>query len=125
MDNTTEARVLEAEEELRRAMLASDVAALDKLLAPELVFTSHLGQILGKQDDLAAHESGLVKVTKLELSDQRVLVCGDTAVVAVRAHLTGSYAGTPSEGDFRFTRVWSLSDQGEWQVVAGHSSIVA
>lgn len=125
MDNTTEVRILEAEEKLRRAMLASDVAALDKLLAPELVFTSHLGQILGKQDDLAAHESGLVKVTKLGVSDQRVLVYGDTAVVAVRMHLAGSYAGTPTEGDFRFTRVWSLSDQGEWQVVAGHSSIVA
>ena len=125
MDNTIETQILEVEERLRLAMLGSDVTVLDELLAPELVFTSHLGQVFGKQADLAAHESGLVKVTELTPSDQRVQVHGDVAIVSVRVQLTGSFAGTPSAGDFRFTRVWAPAETGAWQVIAGHSSIVA
>jgi len=124
MNDAMVEQVLEAEERLRQAMLDSDVAALDGLLASELVFTSHLGQVFGKQADLDAHESGLVKVAELTPSDQRVQTHENVAVVSVQVHLVGSFAGAASEGDFRFTRVWALSDQGAWQVVAGHSSAV-
>ena len=125
MTNTIETQVLEAEERLRLAMLGSDVATLDELLAPDLIFTSHLGQVFGKQADLGAHESGLVKVSQLVPSDQRIQIHGDVVIVSVQVHLSGSFAGTPSEGDFRFTRIWALSEGGMWRVIAGHSSIVA
>ena len=105
-------------------MLRSDVNALDALLAPELVFTSHLGHVLGKQDDLAAHEAGLVKIDELTPSDQRLQLRDDVAIVSVRVHLSGRYAGTPSNGDFRFTRVWAISSSGIWQVVAAHATVV-
>jgi hypothetical protein len=65
MNGTMEEQILEAEELLRVAMLRSGVGALDGLLAPELIFTNHLGQLLGKKDDLATHESGLLKVNEL------------------------------------------------------------
>jgi ketosteroid isomerase-like protein len=120
-----EEQILAAEERLRLAMLGSDVSALDELLSPELVFTSHLGHVLKKKDDLAAHRSGLVKIDELTPSEQTVQLHGDVAIVSVRVHLSGSYAGTPSEADFRFTRVWALSPSGTWQVVAGHACIVA
>ena len=61
----TEAQLIEAEEQLRMAMLNADVNILDKLLADDLVFTNHLGQVLGKQDDLAAHQSGKFKIEVL------------------------------------------------------------
>ena len=125
MSDTIENQIVEVEQRLRQAMLASDVSALDELLAPELVFTSHLGQVLSKQDDLGAHQSGLVQISELTPSEQTIQVHGDVAVVAVRVHLAGSYAGTPSEADFRFTRVWARSAGGNWQVVAGHASIAA
>jgi len=124
MSNMIEDQILEAEERLRQAMLASDVSTLDELLAAELVFTNHLGQVLGKQDDLGAHQSGLVQISELTPSERTVQVHSDVAVVAVRVHLAGSYAGTPSEADFRFTRVWARSAGGQWQVVAGHASVV-
>ena len=43
MNRAVESEVLEAEDLLRGAMLRSDVEALDALLAPELLFTNHLG----------------------------------------------------------------------------------
>jgi hypothetical protein len=47
-----------AEAQLRDAMLAGNVKALDTLLADDLVFTNQVGQCLTKADDLAAHSSG-------------------------------------------------------------------
>jgi ketosteroid isomerase-like protein len=125
MGNVVETEILEAEERLRQAMLGGDVSVLDALLAPELIFTNHLGQVLGKEDDLNAHRSGLVKITELAPSDRQVLIKADVAVVSVQVHLAGSYAGVAAEADFRFTRVWARSTDETWQVIAGHSSIVA
>lgn len=125
MSDTIESQIVEAEERLRQAMLASDVNALDELLASELMFTNHLGQVLGKQDDLGAHRSGLVEISELTPSEQTVQLRGDVAIVSVRVHLAGSYAGTPSEADFRFTRVWARPSGGTWQVVAGHATVLS
>ena len=119
------ASIVDAEEQLRQAMLASDVAALDKLLSPDLMFTTHMGQLVGKQDDLAAHQSGIVKIDALRLSEQRIQLHGATAVVTVRVQLDGRYAEQPINGNFRFTRVWAQSAAGAWQVVAGHSCTVS
>lgn len=62
MTETIEAQIINAEEQLRQAMLESDVSILNELLAPAIIITSHLGELLGKQDDLTAHESGLIKI---------------------------------------------------------------
>ena len=118
-------QIAETEEQLRLAMLDSDVEALDELLAPELMFTNHMGQVLGKSDDLDAHRSGLVKIDELVLSDQRILSQENVAVVSTHVHLSGSYAGTQAEGNFRFTRVWAKGSDTVWRVIAGHSTIIA
>jgi hypothetical protein len=119
----TEAEILEAEERLRTAMLRSDLEVLDELLAPELIFTNHFGHVLGKEDDLAAHRSGLLRVKELEPSERAVLLLGDVAVVSVRMLLVGTYDGNAANGDFRFTRVWALSPAKTLRVVAAHAGI--
>jgi hypothetical protein len=119
----TEAEILEAEERFRAAMLRSDIEVLDELLAPELIFTNHRGQMLGKEDDLAAHRSGLLRVKELKPSERVVLLLGDAAVVSVRMLLVGTYDGNAANGDFRFTRVWALSPAKTLRVVAAHAGI--
>jgi len=49
MENRT---IENLEEKLRHAMLTSDVSALDELIADDLVFTMHTGQVVNKQFDL-------------------------------------------------------------------------
>ncbi|MEO0455395.1 MAG: nuclear transport factor 2 family protein [Cyanobacteria bacterium P01_A01_bin.114] len=124
MSPPLESQILNAEEQLRLAMLQSDVSALSQLLAPDLIFTNHLGQVLKKQDDLIAHQSGALNIRSLTPSEQRIQFSGEVAIVSVRVHLVGSYAGKPSDSDFRFTRIWSRSSDGAWQVVVAHSSLV-
>ena len=125
MNHTPEAQIADAEDQLRAAMLNSDIAALDKLLAPGLIFTNHLGHLLGKEDDLNAHRLGTLKITHLDPSEQHIRLVGNVAIVSVRMQLSGTYAGHPANGDFRFTRIWALSADNTWHVVAAHSGIIA
>ena len=113
-----------AEERLRLAMLASDVEVLDELISFDLMFTNHFGQALGKQDDLALHRSGMLKLHTLEPSERQIKTSGQIAVVSVRMKLSGVYDGSPFAGDLRYTRIWRLSQSDTLQVIAGHSSAV-
>lgn len=120
-----ELEIKDAEEQLRQAMLASDVEALDRLLSPDLIFTNHLGQCLGKEADLSAHGSGALSICRLEPSEQQIrLIRIDTAAVSVRVQITGKYAGQPADGDFRFTRIWKQLSDNQWQVVIAHTGII-
>jgi ketosteroid isomerase-like protein len=122
MTELAETQIIEIEEQLRQAMLASDVTVLNELLAPDILITSHLGELLRKQDDLAAHQSGLIKIHELNTSERQIQLRGDVAIVSVRMQIVGDYDGRPANGDFRFTRVWAVSSSGTWQVVAAHIS---
>lgn len=118
------AQIIQAEERLRIAMLQSDVNTLDELLAPELFFTNHLGQTFTKQDDLTAHQSGIINIEQITPSEQQIKLIDNVAIVTVKVHLIGSYAGIKSDCDFRFTRIWTLSSSGTWQIIVAHSSVV-
>ncbi len=119
-----ESEIFSVEEKLRQAMIASDVKILDELLSPLLLFTNHLGQVLKKEDDLAAHQSGLVKITELIASELQIQLNGDVAVVSVRMSISGTYNNNPANGNFRFTRVWTQTTNGNWQIVAGHAGLI-
>ena len=106
-------------------MLFSDVHALDELLAPELHFTNHFGQVIGKADDLAFHQSGALRLIELEPSEQHWQLHPGFAVVSVLMHLLGSYQGRPISQYIRYTRVWAISAIGALQVIAGHASEIA
>jgi ketosteroid isomerase-like protein len=112
-----------SEDALRRAQLAGDAAALDRLVDDALVFTGPDGALYGKQDDLDAHREGWVRITRLEPSDERVQRFGDVAVVTVRMEMAGTFRGAPFAGPYRYTRVWRAGPDG-WRVVAGHVSAV-
>lgn len=118
-----EIEIVACEERLRTAMLSSDVDQLDHLLADDLVFVNHLGQILSKEMDLEAHHSGKLKMTSIEFMDQKIRLMDRVAVTVTQVNLTGFFEKTFS-GEFWYTRVWQYRS-GEWQVVSGHCSMTA
>jgi len=110
------------EEKLRLAMLNSDVSVLDELIADDLTWTMHTGQVVDKQFDLEAHRSGVFRFTMLNLSDRQIHTYGnDCAVVTLKAELAGTYNNQSFSETYRFTRVW-VQRQNHWQIVAGHVS---
>lgn len=123
MNKTIEKEIQEHEDRLTEAMLRSDVNVLDELLSSDLVLTNHLGHLMTKQDDLEAHKSGILKIETLTPSEQRIQILNDVAIVTVKVHILGSFAGVSSESDFRFTRVWARSSNNLWQIITAHSCI--
>ncbi len=123
-ESVTEAIIL-GEERLRQAMRSSNIRELEEILSDELVFTNHLGTVISKQSDIEMHTSGHLQISEITLSDQRILPLGEIAVVTTRAEIIGSYQDSPTNGNFRFTRVWQRSSNSSWQVIVGHSSVEA
>ncbi len=121
---TIERQIATAEERLRLAMLASDPDALERLIAPELIFTNHLGQVFGKAEDLQLHRSGQLTFQSIEWAERQWIIGPLITVVSARFKLAGVYQGSPFDADLRYTRVWKLTVPARWQIVAGHSSAV-
>jgi ketosteroid isomerase-like protein len=112
-----------AELALRRAQLAGDVAALDRLLDDALFFTGPDGALYTKAQDLDAHRHGWIRITRLEPAEERVERFGEVGVVSVRMEMAGEFNGEAFAGPYRYTRIWRRS-AGGWRVVAGHVSAV-
>jgi len=125
LNQSTEIQIQENEDRLRIAMLQSDVSVLNELLDDDLIFTNHLGHIVNKQDDLDAHKSKIIIINELTLTEQIVRIYKPVAIVTVKAHIKGMYNLQESDNIFRFTRVWCKTSTNLWQIITGHSSIVA
>ena len=124
MTTDPDADIAALEAELRAAQLGADVAALDRLISDDLLFTGPDGALATKADDLAAYRDGVMRVSAHKPEELRVRRVGaDVAVVALRTRMAGSYAGTPFSGVARYTRVWAR-EEGRWRIVGGHVSVV-
>ncbi len=105
----TTALIDDAEERLRRAVLANDVKAIGDLLSPALVFTDQTGRRLGKIDSLIAHSSGSLRIRSMTIEDFETRLMGSCAVVTVTASVGGKLDGTCFEARYAYTRIWEAS----------------
>ena len=120
---TAEPEIVVLEARLRAAQLHADVAALDVLIANELLFTGPDGSLATKAQDLAAHGSGFVRFRTHLPQELRMRRVGTEVVVTtLLARLGVEVAGTLMQGTYRYTRVWAREPDGCWRVVAGHVS---
>lgn len=119
------AEIQKCEEQLKEAMLQSNISVLDTLLADDLIFINHLGQIMTKHDDIEAHKSKSYIINEITLSEQKIKIFENIAIVTVKAHIIGRYNGKESMNDFRFTRVWKKTSNNKWKITAGHSSMLS
>ena len=115
--------ILACEADLRQAQLTSDVAALDRLLDDRLLFTGIDGTLASKQDDLALHGSGRLRITKMDPLERHMLHLDGVSVVSVRMDAAAIMDGMHLSGPLRYTRVWQRRPEG-WRIVAGHMSAV-
>lgn len=104
---------------LRKAMLASDMEALDALLSDELVLVTQGGEVRGKADDLSAHRTGLLRLLQLELREPHIRLRPGLALVVTAAEVAGEFNGAPFNGRFRYSRTWAPED-GYWRVISAH-----
>jgi ketosteroid isomerase-like protein len=109
--------IARCEEELRAAMLAGDVEALERLLAEDMIFVDQLGVRRSREDDIAAHRSGLLELSSLDCrGDRHIRSHGDVASVVVTADVAGTYGGAAFFGTFAYLRLWKQEGD-RWQII--------
>lgn len=119
------AEIERCEHRLADAMLHSDVAELDRLLGDAAFFVDQNGQRIGKEDDLAVHRSGMLKLFDLaQVGASVVRRVGDSAIVSVTTDVTGSYGDQKFQGRFAYLRLWHRTGS-SWQIQAAQCTAVA
>lgn len=110
MDKITKEDIVEAENQLFAAQLASDVDALDLLLYDSLVAIAPDGQMLTKEMDLNAHRSKAMIIEQATTEIDAIKLVGDTALSVVTMTAKGQVMGAPLEGKFRYFRTCKRID---------------
>lgn len=125
MNPAIENQIRECEARLYAAMLASNVAELDALIAHDLLFVGPVGELATKEMDLELHRSGEAQFRELVPKELDVRVWSDDFVLAsAKIFLSGTFSGNDFAGDCRYTRVWRQGKNG-WQIVAGSVNVMA
>jgi hypothetical protein len=109
--------VLTAERNRFTAMIKNDIVALDRLLAPELVYTHGDARRIGKAAFLADFESGAFRYARIEPSEMNVSLHGEVAIVTGTAAMSIVSNGTPADIRIRYTNV-HVRRNGAWQMIA-------
>lgn len=116
-----EAELLALENAWAKAYVDRDVKALERLEADDWVCTSADGQVTTKAQDIADLGSGTFQATEFKMSDLKVRIYGDTAVITGRQTEVATMAGRDASAVFRVTDVW-IRRNGRWQAIATHLS---
>ena len=80
------------------------------------------GNVYSKAGYISHTADSKVRVDVAEMSDLKVRIHGNTAIVTGAYHEKGMSEGKPYEYHDRLTDVW-IKAAGKWQVVASHYSV--
>jgi len=116
------AKIMALENKWNEAYLKAEIAALNSLLADDFIITVEDGSTYSKPGYIAHAGDANVKVEVAEISDVRVRMHGNTAVVTGAYHERGTSKGKPYEYHDRYTDIWQSSG-GNWQLIASHFSV--
>ena len=96
---------------------------LASLLAEDFVITVEDGTTFSKTGYITHSADSSVQVLVAELSDLKVHLHGNAAVVTGSYHEKGISNGKPYEYHDRLTDVW-MKKEGNWQVIASHYAVL-
>ena len=122
-ETNVERDIKSLEEARNRAVLHGDVATLDRMTSDDYTFITLRGELRTKSDILKGFASGSFHYDSRQVSDLKVRVYGDTAIVTGRSVQKGMENGKDYSGHYRFTRVY-VKENAHWLTVALQTTLV-
>jgi len=121
---TTQVQLLELDKSWEKALLNSDVAILEELLAEEFIWVhNHASQIDGKEEALSRakkiREGQQDDTRNRTPRDQKVVLLGQTAVVSGFTLVDRG----PQPTNYHFMRTYALVE-GKWKLLANHTMAI-
>jgi len=121
--SSSEQQIKALEEERNQAILKGDAAALDRMTSDDYTFITLRGELRTKAEIVKGFQSGSFKYDSRTISDLKVRIFGDTAIVTGRSSQKGKENGKDYSGDYRFTRVY-VKQNGRWITVALQTTLI-
>ncbi|MBF6215422.1 nuclear transport factor 2 family protein [Nocardia puris] len=119
----TEATIRALEDARYAAVLAGDVDAFAALAHPELVYT-HSNAVVDTLDSyLDKLRSGFYVYHRIDHPVDRIVIAGDSAVVAGRMHADITAGGTRKQLGNRAQAVWVRCDE-QWLLLAYSPTVI-
>jgi ketosteroid isomerase-like protein len=118
-------RLAQLQRDWMQAVADRDMNRLEEIVAPGFRFTAiHLNpEPMTREQWMAAAGEGYT-IVSFAYESMDIDLFSDTGVVHSRYSQVASYLHTSLSNAFRLTDVWSRID-GDWRVVARHSSILS
>jgi len=115
----TAEEALSAEDARYKAQTANDVAAMERLFGPDLVYTHSSAAVDTKNSYLESTRSGTVTYRAMRRSDVKVRTYGCLAIITGKAEFDVTTKGEDLSIQLRFHSVWAKRTQGvqfvSWQ----------
>lgn len=108
--------IQELENLWRTATLAGDYMTMGKLLSDDFVGIAWNGQVSTKEMQIDRLRSRSFSMKQLDVSDEKIKVVGDVAIVTATANVQGTIEGTEMAGAYRYTRIYQRLPAGVWKV---------
>ncbi|HEY5824865.1 MAG TPA: nuclear transport factor 2 family protein [Cyclobacteriaceae bacterium] len=112
-----ETAVAAAVETLRKAMLDGDKTALEKISAEKLTYGHSSGQIDNKEEFVTALATGKSDFARIDISDQKILITGNTAIVRHVLKGESMLNGNTSPVNLSVMLVWQKQGK-DWKLLA-------
>jgi len=120
---SAEDEIKNLEEARNQAVVHGDIAALDRMTSEDYTFITLRGELRTKSEILQGFRTGSFHYESRQISDLKVRVYGNTAVVTGRSIQKGMENGKDYSGDYRFTRVY-VKQNGHWLSVALQTTLI-
>jgi ketosteroid isomerase-like protein len=103
------------------AVVRHDVETINRIQADDFEFTDPAGQIWTKARALESVKSGQLQIDAFEMTEFKIRVYGDAAIVNFRVVWNGKYGEADISGPQRMTDVFVRRD-GNWRCVSSHTT---
>lgn len=114
-------KVIELDKQRMDAMAKKDLAALNRLISDDLIYTHSSARLDTKKSLIGNMESGSTVYTSVVPSDVKAQDLGDTVVLTGSCKISVMSQGRPNSFGVRFTDVWA-NKGGQWQMVTWQST---
>jgi ketosteroid isomerase-like protein len=104
------------EQQWRTSQLNDDVASMDKLLSDDFLGITANGEVNTKQQFLDRMRNRMLTINTMDMSEQKIKLVGQVAIVTSLAQIDGMSDGQPLTGRFRYTRVYQRLPGDTWRI---------
>lgn len=115
--NKAEKQVAQAVENLRQAMIDGDRMALEKIADQSLSYGHSSGQLDDKKEFVEKLVSGRSDFVSIALTEQTIIVSGNTAIVRHTLSAETNDGGKPGQVKLKVLLVWQKNG-GQWKLLA-------